>query len=360
MKEDEELKDSENPDKILVKNKKSGQSYYINKDSFNPTLHIKPESKDGKDEDDTSGDKPGEKKDAAAAGGVDLMAGAMAGMDAGKSSDKKDDKKDDKNKLEKKLGSRVFLKDMEKKNIIQKTADIRPDLKTKLLAYDYTSLFSEYNNLQVKGADQKELDGVSKKIQTVALAKFSAVSTMENDENTVKSALIYHSNATEINNMLRKGDKLISKKEIEKQLASKENPKELKDELKKTLAIYDIDEHFNTSGARLENDVTVYRAVHKDAIEKFVKAKRWIDSAFVSTTLNPVITEDKDNDQRNTLFKIHLKRGDSVLILSESEDPYCIETEITLPRGCTFILGNYDKVKNSYDVYVEYPDAYGR
>ena len=43
--EKDEKSDSENPDKILVKNKKSGKSYYISKDSFNPSIHQKPEEK---------------------------------------------------------------------------------------------------------------------------------------------------------------------------------------------------------------------------------------------------------------------------------------------------------------------------
>ena len=48
--EKDEKPDSENPDKMLVKNKESGKSYYISKDSFDPSVHEKPEEKKKKKE----------------------------------------------------------------------------------------------------------------------------------------------------------------------------------------------------------------------------------------------------------------------------------------------------------------------
>ena len=46
--EKDEKPDSENPDKILVKNKESGKSYYISKDSFDASVHEKSESPEKK------------------------------------------------------------------------------------------------------------------------------------------------------------------------------------------------------------------------------------------------------------------------------------------------------------------------
>ena len=43
--EDDEKPASENPDKMLVVNKESGKSYYINKDSFDPSKHQTSSSK---------------------------------------------------------------------------------------------------------------------------------------------------------------------------------------------------------------------------------------------------------------------------------------------------------------------------
>jgi hypothetical protein len=40
-----------------------------------------------------------------------------------------------------------------------------------------------------------------------------------------------------------------------------------------------------------------------------------------------------------------------------SEDEYCIESEITLPRGCSFKIEEHDKEKNVYKVSVEMPNA---
>ena len=58
--EEEPKKPSEDPNKILVKNKETGQSYYINKDNFDPSVHEKPEAKkEKKKEEKPSSDKKG-------------------------------------------------------------------------------------------------------------------------------------------------------------------------------------------------------------------------------------------------------------------------------------------------------------
>ena len=316
--EDEEKKPSEDPDKMLVKSKESGRSYYISKDNFDPAKHEKPKPRKGSKADE----KPKEKS-TTAAGGVDLMAGLSASPSTG--DDKKGDKKKKEtpeSKLEKAIGSNVFVKQKEQQDINKRSYELRPDLKQKLLSYDYVSLFDEYNELQVNGASEEELKGISKKIQTVAIAKFGALSTKDNDENTIKSAKIYKSNSFVINKMLRTGQKLMSREELKKELSNKEIPKELVYEFSKTQAIYDMDDHFKTAGAKLENDITVYRSIKEDVVDDFVAAKKWVDNGFVSTSLNPIIAEDDDNTERQPLLKIHLKRGDSVLMLPCSEDEF--------------------------------------
>lgn len=354
--EDDKKKSSEDPDKILVKSKESGRSYYINKDSFDPAKHEKPKPKKASKEDKEKQEKEKKKKEA---GGIDLMAGAGV-------SDEKDDKNGDKKggeketpeeKLENAIGSNVFVKEKEQNDINKRSYELRPDLKQKLLAYDYQSLFDEYNELQVDGASDDELKGISKKIQIIAIAKFGALSTKINDVNTIKSAKIYKANSSVINTMLQTGQKLMSRAEIKKELSNKGIPSELLYELNKTQAIYDMDDHFKTEGAKLENDITVYKSVVSSIVDDFVKAKKWVDNGFVSTSLNPIIGENGNSVERNPLLKIHLKRGDAVLMLPCSEDEFCIETEITLPRSCAFVITDYDDVKNAYDVSVEYPNA---
>lgn len=343
--EDEKKKPSEDPDKMLVKSKESGQSYYISKDNFDPSKHEKPKSKTPS-KDSTDSQKKDEKS-------TDTKDDSEK-----KPEDSGDDKTESPNgKLEKKLGSNVFVNDLEHKSIDRKSAGLRPDLKKKLIDYDFVNLFDDYNNLQFSGASESELKTISRKIQEIAIAKFSAIANRENDINVIQSAKFYRNNTPEINKVLRTDKKLMSKEELKKQLADKSMPKEFFNELKKIQAIYDMDEHFKTDGAKLENNITVYRSVKPSLIDDFVTAKEWVDNAFVSTSLNPIITEDNDNTERNPLLKIHLKRGDKVLILPCSEDEFCIETEVTLPRGCKFKIDDYNKINNSYDVSVEYSDA---
>lgn len=359
--EDETKKPSEDPDKMLVKSKESGRSYYISKDNFDSSKHEKPKPKKASKEDDTSSTEskpksdektPSEKKP------TGLMAKLKAEKEKTDSTEDSPEKKEsEESKIEKKIGSSVFLNTKEHQKINKQSSELRPDLREKLLSYDYGSLFDEYNELQIDGASEEELKHISKKIQTVAAAKFGALTTKQNDPQTVKSAKIYRKNAGELNKILRSGKRIMSRGELEKELLNTEIPKELRYELEKIQAIYDMDDHFETDGAYLEYDITVYRVVASNLIDEFVNANDWVDNAFVSTSLNPIIAEDDDNTERHPLLKIHLHRGDKVLMLPCSEDEFCIETELTLPRGCKFIITKYDNVKNAYDVSVEYPNG---
>ena len=61
LSEEDEKPASENPDKMLVVNKESGKSYYINKDSFDPAKHSKSAPKETtKEEEEPSAETPSE------------------------------------------------------------------------------------------------------------------------------------------------------------------------------------------------------------------------------------------------------------------------------------------------------------
>ena len=190
--EKDEKPDSENPDKILVKNKESGKSYYISKDSFDPSTHEKSETagKKSKKEDSTAPKKE--------AGGL------MAKLKAEKektSSGEKDEKSEPtekkispQEKLANKLGTFVFITDKEQETIQKDVEGLRPDLKKKLLKFEFTKFFRNFDDLfdalktqkDVKDADgiketAKALRDTAEKIEKISIAKLAALSTFEND-----------------------------------------------------------------------------------------------------------------------------------------------------------------------------------
>lgn len=402
--EKDEKSDSENPDKMLVKNKESGKSYYISKDSFDPSKHEKSETKEPKKKEEPAEDTPKDDKKGDESGGGDAggdpLAAAFGGIDKKQKETEEKEKKEKEaklpphKKLEKQMGSFVFLDNKERDEIADDSKNFRPDLKKKLIKFEFTSFFRNYdellNNLSRQNASKdnegskqtiKEMKKVAKRMQGIAVAKHAVLSPKENDPKTISSAKFYHSSNNVINEILRNGDVILTNDQIEKIqkelddnpeiLSVKSNvgslPKYDRNLLKSMKSINDLDEHFKSDGARLEYDVTVYRGIKKSVLEKFVEAGDWVDNGFVSTTLNPIIAEDftdralvnnkPDRIERTPIFKINLKRGDRVLMLPCSEDEFCIESEITLPRGCRFKITGKDEEKNIYEISVEYPNA---
>ena len=382
--EKDEKPASENPDKMLVKNKESGKSYYISKDSFDPSVHEKSEPTEKKKKEDSSTETPekseekpaedGEKKE----GGIDLMAG-LSPTPSGDKKDEKDgeDKKETPSqKLEKKLGSYVYLDDKEKEEIVQDIENTRPDLKNKLIKFEFTSFFREYDNLlqtlktqdevgDKEGSKQTvvQIRKTAKRFQSVAIAKLAALSTYKNDDQTIEAAKYYHNDSFSINSFLREGNKISwSKDELEKVIKSTPDAKTSMPTKYKMYNILLMDEHFKSPGAVLQNDTVVYRGIKKEILQKFIEAEEWVDNGFVSTTLNPLIAEDFSDRNLQTrgktaIFEIKLTRGSRVLMLPCEEDEFCIESEITLPRGCRFKITEHDKEKNIYKVSVEQPNA---
>lgn len=372
--EQEPKKPSEDPNKMLVKSKESGQSYYISKDNFDPAKHDKVEPKQKKK-------KKEEPKSSGGGGG--LMAKLKAAKEKAASGEKEEEKEEDKKetpeqRLEKKLGSFVFVDEKEREEIADESRSMRPDLKQKLLKFDFTSFFRDYdalldaltyqqNNKDSEGAKQTviAMRKAAKRIQGIAIAKLAALSTFENDPKVTSAAKMYHNDSIAINSFLREGREINWDKETLEDITNTPE-KRLQQPIKwRMYNILVLDDHFKSDGARLQNDTVVYRGIRQNVLEKFVEAGEWVDNGFVSTSLNPIIAEDftdrelvsGERKKRTPIFKINLKRGDKVLMLPCSEDEYCVESEITLPRGCKFIITGKDKEKNIYEVSVEYPNA---
>lgn len=384
--EKDEKSDSENPDKMLVKNKESGKSYYISKDSFDPSVHEKSEPKEKKKK-EKSTEEPA-KETSKEGGSENPLDTALSQMDSKekdkdkdggdkKGGEKEEDKKETpQQKLEKKLGSYVYLDDKEKEEIYQDTKNSRPDLRKRLVKFNFTPFFREYDNLlqtlttqtsvgDKEGAKQTvvSIRKNAKRIQGVAIAKLAALSTSKNDEQTIDAAKYYHNDSLSVNSFLREGNKISwSKSELEKVINSSPDAKKLFPNKYKMYNILQMDEHFKSPGASLQNDTVVYRGVKKEVLDKFVEAGEWVDNGFVSTSLNPLIAEDFSDRNLQTrgkvaILEIDLPRGSKVLMLPCEEDEFCIESELTLPRGCRFRIIEHDKKNNIYKVSVEQPNA---
>jgi hypothetical protein len=385
--EKDEKPAGENPDKMLVKNKESGKSYYISKDSFDPSVHEKSEPKEKKKKEDSSTETPEKSEEKPAEGGEKKKGGVdlMAGLSPTPSGDKKDgkdgkdggDKKETPSqKLEKKLGSYVYLDDKEKDEIVQDIQTTRPELKRKLINFRFTPFFREYDNLlqtlktqdsvgDKEGSKQTvvQIRKTAKRFQSIAIAKLAALSTNKSDDRTIQAAKYYHNDSFSINSFLREGNKISwSKDELEKVIKSTPDAKTSMPTKYKMYNILLMDEHFESPGSVLQNDTVVYRGIKKEILQKFIEAGEWIDNGFVSTTLNPLIAEDFSDRNLQTrgktaIFEIKLTRGSRVLMLPCEEDEFCIESEITLPRGCRFRIEKHDKKNNIYKVSVEQPNA---
>lgn len=321
--------DKDNPNKMLVINKKSGEEYFINKTSYDATIHRKPG--------ESSEKVKTPKKD----NGVDT--------------EKSKKKETPEEKIDKALTPVDFVTGKEKDEIVDTIKEIRPDLRDKLLKYNFTDWFRDYDSVMMgvtSGNPDVEKDSmrtivrIAKKVQSVALAKHTILNTFELNKETLESAKSYHNDAQNINNFLRF------------KFSTNNNERE-----RISGIVNRLDYHFNNPDSGLQYDATVYRGVKNDVLSIFLKKKTWKDDGFISTSLNPLIAENFTEggkfraSMRNPLFKINLKKGDPVLMLPCSEDDFCVETEITLPRGCKFSIGDFDKVNNIYTLNVEFQNA---
>lgn len=319
---EEDETDTDNPNKILVTNKKSGEEYYINKNNFDSAIHNK--SGDNKSGDEK--EEPTLKK-----------------------------QKEVEDKIDKALTPVDFIKGKQKEDIVDTMKELRPDLREKVLKYNFTDWFRDYDGVmmgvsskdpEVSKQSVRTITRIAKKVQAVALAKHTLLNTFDLSDETLESAKYYHSNSPSVNDFLRK--KFTLNKEDRKQLSE---------------VINKLDKYFQSDDSRLENDAVVYRGVKNDMLDFFLKNKKWKEEGFTSTSLNPLIAENFTEGgsfkphMRNPLFKINLKKGDAVLMLPCSEDDFCVETEITLPRGCKFSVQSFDEKTNVYTLNAEFPNA---
>lgn len=310
---EEDSTDVTNPDKILVKNKKSGETYSISKKSYDPEIHSKVNGEDEKQEKGKPIKLPTAKK--------------VTPID--------------------------FIDKKEQAAIVGGVKDIRPDLKTKLLNYGFKDWFKDYDGVMVGVTSHKkdtEKDStekagkILKKIQAVSLAKFTVINTFQLDPKTLQAGKEYRGNAIKINNFLR--DKISFDEQNTKRF---------------TTIVKQLDSHFKNPDSQLQYTTIVYRGVDNDILPIFLKKKSWKDDGFVSTSINPFITEKFGDgftpSMRNPLFKILLKKGSPVLMLPCEKDDFCGETEITLPRGCKFSVASFDETANVCTLNVEFPNA---
>jgi hypothetical protein len=364
---EEEPKDqSKDPNKMLVKSKKTGQSYYINKDNFDASVHEKPTLKLSKKTKEEPSEKPEDKKE---------------------KPKEEPTKLSPMEKMENEIGSLVILDDKEKEEIADDGRNLRPDLKEKLLKFEFTPYFREFDSLldQVQSYNDKKdnesakkamtgVKKVAKKIQSVAIAKLAALNVSSNDPKVISAAKYYHNGSFITNEFLRSGGKVKSSLDDLEKILDKNNEKEMFMSDPTSLwsmnlqdySILLLDQHFKSDGAKLESDTIVYRGMERKILDAFVDAGEWIDNGFVSTSLNPLVAEEFTSKQLivsglkrkdlTPIFKIKLKKGDPVLTLPCSEDEFCIESEVTLPRGCKFVITGKDEERNIYEVSVEFPN----
>jgi hypothetical protein len=349
---EQEPTQKEDPDKILVVNKKSGEEYYISKNSYDPNKHRKPEESDStkvEDSDKTSSEDKSSKES-------------------------KDDKKSTPDEtVEKAMTSVDFIKDKHKDDIIDVVPDLRPDLKKKLLNFNFSDFFREYDNamLGVNSGDSelskkstKMILNIAKKIQAVSIAKHLTINTFSLSKEVIDSTKEYHNNAQRINKLLRDSyGKMKWSPEQIKAIFDKDLSAEELSKLEPIRAIFELDKYFKSDDSKLQYDVTVYRGIRNDVLKQFLKEKTWTDHAFVSTSINPLIAENFTEGgsfkphMRDPLFKIELKQGDPALMLKCEEDDFCVETEITLPRNCKFTISGFDQKNNIYTLDVEFENA---
>jgi hypothetical protein len=321
---EDEKNDKNDPNKILVLNKKTGERYYIDKQNFDPDVH--------------------DRTDKVVVGKKD------------KEDEKSDDKKDSKEKetpTEQKVVTPIsFIDQSHQDKIAEKIPQIRPDLFNQLVTYNFSEWFPVYDAIieksyAKKSGDMGEVKNIATRAHAVSLAKFIAMTKNKPNEFAITAGKQYRKNANKINSFLRGKTDGISKEEMMG--------------IQKIMS--ELDKFFSSNESRLQFDCQTYKSISEEVVNKFVSAKKWTDKSYVSTSLNPFIGESYESGEkfsaqmRNPLFQFNLKKGDPVLMIPCSEDVNCAETDITLPRNCTFRITSFNQESNIYIISVEFPNA---
>jgi len=391
LSEEDEKPASQDPDKMLVVNKESGKSYYISKKSFDPAKHQKSAPKEKapkKEEEEPAAETPAETPvEPAAETPTETPAETSVEPDAEPSeetpeeepstdsSEKTDEKKpkdDDAEKKpeekpkepnEEKTGLKTvgFLNKVDTEKLDIKTDNLYPKTREHLLNYDYEDILDMYD-LSI-GDDKIKFSKLYKKIESIAVSKHSLISKGKLDTQTIMALQYYYINSNKINNIIRFSKPSVSKKEIETQIKLGK-PKEGDEREKKynsamnAFTIYEMDYAFLEEPQTLQYNIVTYRSVENNKVlQMFVDEGQWIDKSFVTTSLNPLISEGTGK-KRLPLFEFFIPAGTSILTLPCHSNDYCHETEVTLPRNCRYTIQGFNDTRNIYKILVE--QNYGR
>ena len=248
-----------------------------------------------------------------------------------------------------------FLNPIEVEKIGKKTTGIYPESQDRLLNFDYEEILDLYDSVIGKKKDLKKL---YKRVETIAVSKHSIISKKELDKETITALQHYYLNSGRINNIIRFAKDIMSTKEIEKQFKlgkPKEGDKREKifNSAMNAFTIRSLDYAFDEQMQRLDSEIVTYRSVeNEEVLQSFIDVGQWVDSSFVTTSLNPLICEGGDK-KRLPLFEFLIPSGTSVLTLPCHSNDYCHEVEVTLPRNCRYTIQGFNEKRNIYKVLVE-------
>lgn len=260
----------------------------------------------------------------------------------------KKEKADEKQPAQKSLTSVDFIDGETRDKLVKLSKSVNPNTNKKILKLDFDSFLKKFDNAMLSYASGEnknfnEVEKLGKQIQSISLAKFSIVNSFKAESDLKIATGLYTKKAKEINDTIRTG--IISDKNL-------------------AYIIRKLDKHFASDEAPLKEDISVYRGVSDTSIaKKLIEIKRWQELGFLSTSINPLISQkfiesgSVAGSLRTPVFKIQLKQGFPVLMLSCEDDPNCTNTEVILPRGCKFSVVSKNEEMNIYTLSVELTNA---
>ena len=249
-----------------------------------------------------------------------------------------------------------FLNKVDAEKLDIKTDELYPETKEHLLQYDYEDIIDMYD-LAI-GDEKVKFSKLYKKIESIAVSKHSLISKGNLDRQTVMALQHYYVNSEKINNIVRFSNPTITKKEIETQIklgkpAAGDEREKAYNSAMNAFTIYEMDYAFSEQLQYLKSSIVSYRSIQNDdVLQLFIDEGQWIDKSFVTTSLNPLISEGTGK-KRLPLFEFFIPAGSSILALPCGKNDYCHETEVTLPRNCRYTIQGFNETRNIYKVLVE-------
>jgi hypothetical protein len=248
------------------------------------------------------------------------------------------------------------LNKVDVQNLSKKTDNLYPETREHLLQYDYEDIIDMYD-LAI-GDKKVNFKKLYKRIEMIATSKHSLIQPKTIEKETVMALSHYYTNSEKINNIIRFSEPKVGKKEIEKQLklgkpkAGDKREKEF-NSVMNAFTIYEMDYAFSEQLHTLQYNILTYRTVQSDEIlQMFIDAGQWIDKSFLTTSLNPLISEGTGK-KRLPLFEFFIPAGTAILTLPCKMNDYCHETEVTLPRNCRYTIQGFNETRNIYKILVE-------